>query len=203
MTMVFAKKRYHESRSYARSSKSIGRLRIKPSLGFPAAGCWIQSLMTVDCDVDLFQFEQMPSYRRTKYMSWLPDPHAVAYDALLHPWRDLKGYAFPVLSHCSLSQKDAIREGDVTNNNTCIDNTTLVRESPGNVIWGPSSSPIHPQILLAPNNQIHPLHTTTCCRLGYFRQNSRSYSLSEDTEKLLFSSWSKGKNSSYDSAWNK
>lgn len=49
--------------------------------------------MTIDCNVDLFDYQtnaQLPTY-----MSWLPDPHTVAYDALLHPWNNIKGYAIP------------------------------------------------------------------------------------------------------------
>lgn len=30
-----------------------------------------------------------------QFISWLPDPEAIAHNALLHPWKGIKGYAFP------------------------------------------------------------------------------------------------------------
>uniref|UniRef100_K1RN86 Uncharacterized protein n=1 Tax=Magallana gigas TaxID=29159 RepID=K1RN86_MAGGI len=82
----------------------------------------------------------------------------------------------------------------------------MVRNSPRDVCTGPSSPPGPPANFDNPKRSDSPTSSEripTTSRLGCFRNNLKSYSLSEDTEKLLFSSWSKGTNSSYDSAWNK
>lgn len=112
----------------------------------------------------------------------------------------------PVLSYSSLSQKDENGKDDDSINRPCLDNTTMVRNSPRDVCTGPSSPPGPPANFDSPGRSDSPSSSEripTTSRLGCFRNNLKSYSLSEDTEKLLFSSWSKGTNSSYDSAWNK
>uniref|UniRef100_A0A8W8ISQ8 Reverse transcriptase domain-containing protein n=1 Tax=Magallana gigas TaxID=29159 RepID=A0A8W8ISQ8_MAGGI len=106
----------------------------------------------------------------------------------------------------SLSQKDENGKDDDSINRPCLDNTTMVRNSPRDVCTGPSSPPGPPANFDSPGRSDSPSSSEripTTSRLGCFRNNLKSYSLSEDTEKLLFSSWSKGTNSSYDSAWNK
>lgn len=37
-----------------------------------------------------------------QFISWLQDPEAIALNALLHPWKGIKGYAFPPF--CLISQ---------------------------------------------------------------------------------------------------
>ena len=48
------------------------------------------------CNVDLFASRL--TTQLSKYMSWKPNPGAIATDALSQPWDQMKGYAFPPFS---------------------------------------------------------------------------------------------------------
>ena len=52
--------------------------------------------MVGQCDVDLFASRL--STQLPKYMSWKPDPGALATDALNQPWGNINSYAFPPFS---------------------------------------------------------------------------------------------------------
>lgn len=112
--------------------------------------------MTIDCNVDLFADRtnaQLPTY-----MSWLPDPHAVAYDALLHPWNNIKGYAFPPFCLIARCLKK-----------TRMEKTTILLIAPAWTtqpwyatllemsVQVPVLLPVHPQTLIAPDGQTHPV----------------------------------------------
>ena len=64
------------------------------------------------CQVDLFA--SRISAQLPKYMSWKPDPGAIATDALSQPWKDIKGYAFPpfaLIGRClSKVQRERVKE---------------------------------------------------------------------------------------------
>ena len=64
------------------------------------------------CQVDLFA--SRISAQLSKYMSWKPDPGAIATDALSQPWEDIKGYAFPpfaLIGRClSKVQRERVKE---------------------------------------------------------------------------------------------
>ncbi|XP_061164041.1 uncharacterized protein LOC133173125 [Saccostrea echinata] len=55
---------------------------------------------TTDCKVDLFA--DRTNAKLDKFISWMPDPEAVAHNALLHPWVGIKGHALPPF--CLISQ---------------------------------------------------------------------------------------------------
>ena len=48
------------------------------------------------CTIDLFA--NRTNAQLTNYMSWFPDPEAMAVNALIQPWDQVKGYAFPPFS---------------------------------------------------------------------------------------------------------
>ncbi|VDH93156.1 Hypothetical predicted protein [Mytilus galloprovincialis] len=48
---------------------------------------------TMTCNIDLFA--DRSNNQLQTYISWLPDPGALAFNALLHPWTSFKAYAFP------------------------------------------------------------------------------------------------------------
>ena len=64
------------------------------------------------CQVDLFA--SRISAQLPMYMSWKPDPGAVATDALSQSWTSMKGYAFPpfaLIGRClSKIQRERVRE---------------------------------------------------------------------------------------------
>lgn len=109
--------------------------------------------MTIDCNVDLFADRtnaQLPTY-----MSWLPNPHAVAYNALLHPWNNIKGYAFPPFCLIARCLKK-----------TRMEKTTILLIAPAwttqplyatlleMTVQDPVLLPVHQQTLIAPDSQI-------------------------------------------------
>ncbi|VDI82098.1 Hypothetical predicted protein [Mytilus galloprovincialis] len=49
---------------------------------------------TMTCNIDLFA--DRSNNQLQTYISWLPDPGALAFNALLHPWTSFKAYAFPL-----------------------------------------------------------------------------------------------------------
>ena len=61
------------------------------------------------CQVDLFA--SRISAQLPKYMSWKPDPGAIATDALSQPWTNIKGYAFPPFSLIGRCLSKIRREG--------------------------------------------------------------------------------------------
>ena len=65
-----------------------------------------------DCQIDLFASRL--TAQMGKYMSWRPDPGAVAVDALAQPWNHIRGYAFPpfaLIARClSKIQQEQVQE---------------------------------------------------------------------------------------------
>ena len=107
-------------------------------------------------EVDLFA--SRTNCQLSKYVSWFPDPFAMATDAFQISWTDLKGYSFPPFSlicHCLAK----IRK----------DQATLVMITPTwpTQAWYPmllGMSCRHPillppleDLLVSPSHQIHPL----------------------------------------------
>ena len=48
---------------------------------------------TMKCNIVLFADRN--NAKIPIYVSWLPDPLAIAFNAILHPWYNIKGYASP------------------------------------------------------------------------------------------------------------
>ena len=110
----------------------------------------------MNCDVDLFADRtnaQLPTY-----MSWFPDPDAIAYDALIHPWGKIKGYAFPpfcLIARCL--KKIRLEETTILLITPAWTTqpwyTTLLEMS----IQDPVLLPIQHRTLLSPDGRVHPL----------------------------------------------
>ena len=116
---------------------------------------WILDLMG-PCQVDLFATRL--NHQLPHYVSWKPDPHAIATDAFEMTWSDVQGYAFPPFSLVGRCLRKVIREG-----------CTIVLIAP---VWPaqawfpilleclieyPVLLPKHRQLLTDPFNRLHPL----------------------------------------------
>ncbi|CAG2247462.1 unnamed protein product [Mytilus edulis] len=87
---------------------------------------------TMTCNIDLFA--DRSNNQLQTYISWLPDPGALAFNALLHPWTSFKAYAFPpFLLDSSMSEKNKSRENNCSSDNSCLDGTAMVCNIAGNV----------------------------------------------------------------------
>lgn len=116
-----------------------------------------QTLMnkSLVCNVNLFA--NSLNTRLDKFYSWIPDPEAEAYNALLNPWVGIRGYAFPFLLNISVPQESAEREINNSNSNTSLASPTLVFKSNENVYSRSHSSPNSPSSAIARQGVPHPL----------------------------------------------
>jgi hypothetical protein len=108
------------------------------------------------CTVDLFA--DRTNAQLTNYMSWFPDPEAIAVNALIQPWDQIKGYAFPpfsLIGRCL--QKIRTERATVVLVTPAWSAqpwyATLLEMS----IQDPILLPIAPQTLQCPTGEIHPL----------------------------------------------
>ena len=109
------------------------------------------------CQVDLFA--SRISTQLPKYMSWKPDPGAIATDVLSQPWKDIKGYAFPpfaLIGRClSKVQRERVKELILI---TPVLPTQPWLAVPLSMLFQrPILLPKLPSLLLTNNNESHPL----------------------------------------------
>lgn len=103
--MVHKKGDFSEGRIYSGKGECFSRLGVQTSPGLKQLGLnpyVFQILMnrTIHCNVDLFA--NMLNTTLEQFISWLPDPEAIAHNALIHPLKGINGYAFPPF--CLISQ---------------------------------------------------------------------------------------------------
>lgn len=124
------------------------------------------------------------------YMSWFPDADAIAYDVLIYPWMEIKGYAFsPFCLIARCLKKIWIEKKSILKVTRWLDNTTMVQNTVGDVHSGPSS-PVDPTMHISIPQRSCTLASLelvpTNSRLGCFRYNLKLYLQSKDTEKRQF-----------------
>lgn len=111
---------------------------------------------TMKCNIDLFADRSNAQVQT--YMSWLPDPGALAFNALIHSWTGHKPYAFPPF--CLIGQcLKKIKTEKVT--------VVLVTPAWTSQPWyasllemsiqDPVLLPSFPQLLTSPQGTVHPL----------------------------------------------
>ncbi|VDI51548.1 Hypothetical predicted protein [Mytilus galloprovincialis] len=99
LDMVSPERHSAKSRFHLRSRKSNCRLGVQTSfrlqqLETSFKGFQFFNEATMTCNIDLFA--DRSNNQLQTYISWLPDPGALAFNALLHPWTSFKAYAFPL-----------------------------------------------------------------------------------------------------------
>lgn len=161
---------------------------------------------TIHCNVDLFANRLNTPLEQ--FISWLPDPEAIAHNALLHPLKGINGYAFPPF--CLISQCLAKVQKE---------KSTILLVTPAGLaqpwyatilklcIQNPILLPTLPHLLLSDKGDPHPLvnieQFSSTSRLGCLRRSIQTMQLSEEAEDLIYNSWGKGTKASYNSAWKK
>ncbi|XP_070564060.1 uncharacterized protein [Ptychodera flava] len=156
-------------------------------------------------EVDLFA--SRINHQLEKYISWRPDPGAMATDALQISWGHMKGYAFPpftLIARC-LSKIRKEREHN-RHDNPNMAHSTLVPLDHGNVNRLPHSptniqgtphltTPTSPS---SPGNRL-----LTVSGLEGFRKSLVADGVSKETAELMSHAWRDGTASSYNSSWRK
>ena len=152
-----------------------------------------------DREIDLFATRLTNQLKR--YVSWRPDPHAVATDAFSIDWSQLKGYAFPPFNLIPRTLMKVINDNanlvlvarPSVANSTLVAITTTTHSQAASTSPRFSSSPrrsIEPQ-----SNPSHAPEAPTS-RLDYFQQLCTTAGLSNTATHLLT-------NKAYDYAWTK
>ena len=155
-------------------------------------------------EIDLFATRLTNQLK--SYVSWRPDPQAVATDAFSIDWSQMKGYAFPLFNLIPRTLMKVIN-----------DNANIVLVAP---VWQtqhwwplllqltvqlPVLLPAPPTLLTRPvQSQGNPSETATS-RLDYFQQLCTTADLSNTVTRLLSSATRQSTNKSYDCAltkWN-
>ena len=141
------------------------------------------------------------------YMSWFPDPGAVATNAFLHPWMGENAYAFPPF--CLIGQCIAKLRAE---------KCEIVLVTPGwqTQAWYPHlmSMSIQNPLLLPTTDNLFDVSDRGRSPIGVQRDSHsnrmeaiggrfEAIGLSENVKNLLFGSCRDGTNRSYESAWNK
>ena len=135
------------------------------------------------------------------FVSWRPDPEAMATDAFTLDWKQFRGYANPPWSLVGrvLSQ---VREQKAQ--------LVLVAPVLKSQIWYPThGNPGTPSV--TSQSRIDPAdpqgqqtgHQSNNSHMDYLRQRFRTQNLSAGTSRLLLSSWRKKTAKSYESLFNK
>ena len=112
----------------------------------------------------------------------------------------------PFLLDSSMSEKNKSRENNCSSDNSCLDGTAMVCNIAGNVnttsnsVADISRSTTVVSRGTSPNDSKQIASTS---RVACLRRSYQTMSISEEVKKLLLSSWGKGTQKSYDSAWNK
>ena len=82
-------------------------------------------------EVDLFA--SRVTFQLPHFVSWKPDPQAIATDAFLMNWRDFRGYAFPPLicpCRALLTAGNGAERRPFNVSSSCVASTALVPSSP-------------------------------------------------------------------------
>ena len=159
----------------------------------------------VDSDTDLFATRL--THQLPRYVSWYPDPKAIAEDAFFLNWATLRGYTFPpfnliprtlikvlkdktiiVLVAPSVARADLVAFTTLTGNSSASSptfNTTNTEE--------PRRS----------NSDASNVPKSTSSCLACFERSRSTVGLPEHATRLLSASVCKSTNKTYDSSWRK
>ena len=155
------------------------------------------------CQVDLFA--SRISAQLPKYMSWKPDPGAMATDALSQPWSNMKGYAFPpfaLIGRClSKIQREGVKE--------------IILIAP---VWPtqpwfalllsmlfrrPLLLPKQPSLLTNHNNESPTDTSVESSRVANIRDSFHHQGISSQATTFILSSWRKTTEEAYSCSWRK
>lgn len=136
------------------------------------------------CKVDLFATRL--NNQLQKYVSWHPDPFAMATNAFHLPWRNLRGYAFPPFALVGRVIQKVMEEA-----------ATIVLIAPvwPTQVWYPLLLEVNPILLpLAqdhlkdPFERNHPLMSTQSLQLAAWKVSGQVAAVRDFQRKLLSSS---------------
>ena len=148
------------------------------------------------CQVDLFASRL--NHQLEKYVSWRPDPFAMATNALQISWSELKGCAFPpfaLIGRCLMKVR--------TERCTVL----LIAPCWRTQTWYPVLLELlvdYPIFLPEPERPSQPATSaegSSACCLESIRQQHTSVGVLKQAAELLAAGWSKGTNTAYQSGW--
>ena len=156
-------------------------------------------------EVDLFASRlttQLPTF-----VSWRPDPEAMATDAFTLTWTNMKAYANPPWSsvHGSSAVPGSPTEGEPSSNSPDLEDPVLVSKNPINVHRLPTN---HSGETQPDPGKSYPGNATRTCnspssRVDYLRRRYQEQQLLEEATELMLSSWREKSSRSYDSQFQK
>ena len=161
--------------------------------------------MTFVPDIDLFASRF--NAKADCFVSWHPEPGAMAVDASSISWANLKCYAFPPFS--LLTQvffgKDTQRQGSSASRCSSVDNSELVSPAPsiGNRATNPTASEGQSSYIAAQPGTSSLEGQLTPSRMDVIRRSLADRGLSDDAITIISASWSSGTDKQYNSAWKK
>lgn len=146
--------------------------------------------------VDLFASRL--SNQLPQYVSWRPDPGAMACDAFSLDWSQVKGYANP-----PWNQQSPSPESSTNTSYPPVESATVVPSTPAHVDKD-SNPPTRQERPLSANTQVKQTgHLSTSSCVDYLRERYRSQILSGEALNLLLASWQQKSSKSYDSLFTK
>ena len=152
--------------------------------------------------VDLFASRLTHQLR--DFVSWRPDPEAMATDVFTLDWKQFRGYANPpwslvgrVPSQVKELKAQLVLVAPVWKSQIWY--PTLL----GMVIQEPLLLPASPELIQPTHRVNKPDISPTLAAWGYLRQRFRTQNLSVGVSRLLLSSWRQKTAKSYDSLFNK
>ena len=128
-----------------------------------------------------------------QYISWKPDPFAMAVDALMTPWTNLQGYAFPpfcLLGRCL--QKIASEQATIILIAPVWVHQPWYPAVLDALVEIPVLLPLSDSLLLDPFNQPHPLVLSHALKLAAWMVSGKDSLRQEFRNRLLASSLQAG-----------
>ena len=139
------------------------------------------------CSVDLFATRLNNQLER--YVSWRPDPFAIATDTFTIPWQEEVGYAFPPFALIGRCLQKVRQEGCVLVLVTPVWDTQpwypILLDLP---VGYPLLLPLHNRLLVDPFNSVHPLVAQRQLRLAAWKLSGNPTLQREFQSKLQNSS---------------
>ena len=150
-------------------------------------------------EVDLFASRL--TFQLAHFVSWKPDPQAIATYAFLMNWRDFRGYAFPpfALVGCCLQR---VEHRPFSASCSCVASAALVPSSSTLSSGQASAICSRPRAF----NERQPCTSFDQPSVGWMGTMSQHYKtsgISRETRDILLAAWQRNTSSAYSCVWNK
>ena len=154
-------------------------------------------------EVDLFA--SRVTFQLPHFVSWKPDPQAIATDGFLMNWRDFRGYAFPPLicpRRALLTAGNGAERRPFSVSSSYVASTALVPSSP-TLSSGQASVISSRPRAFNERQPCTPFDQPSIGWMGTISQHYQTSGISREPRDILLAAWRRNTSSAYSCAWNK